>query len=236
MESAMSGFFVLILNNHKLVYLPETADAPSLDTFASTLQTFFRIKHRGFIDATYQERRLAGIATTKRELYGELPLPEVEIVPLASRASIEQFMAHFQKLTQLEFRIRDTNQEFPMRETYQRLREMKHSLGSQNTKLLHSNPQGLNKEEAMEQIHASAAGGNQSVQLAGSAPDGTKLRGDNDHFKIQVPVDDLPADPRERALRMITIYNQEREQGVIVEDAADDSAAKIQRLRERMNE
>ena len=236
MRSAPSAFFVLILNNHKLVYQPETPDAPSLDTFGSTAQIFLRAKHRAFIDETYERLRRDGPRTTKKGLLEQYPVPSVEIMPLASRASIENFVATFETLTELEFRILDTNQEFQMRETYRQLREMKDSIHSRKTKLTHSNPAGLDKGEAIEQIHASAATGNQSVKLAGAAPDGAKLRGDNNSFQVHVHTDDLPQAADARARRLLEIYYHQVQQGTLAADEAAENADRIRELRERSNE
>jgi len=38
MQSAPSAFFILILNNHRLIYFPETAHAPDLSAFKSTVR------------------------------------------------------------------------------------------------------------------------------------------------------------------------------------------------------
>src|ERR1700723_2454744 len=39
-QSSPSAFFLLILNNHRLIYFPETAHAPDLKTFRATLYDF----------------------------------------------------------------------------------------------------------------------------------------------------------------------------------------------------
>jgi hypothetical protein len=144
MASAPSAFFVLIFNNHKSVYLP-------------TMQDFLRGKHREFFNGVYDVLKRSGDPTTKKKFFEDNPPPDVAVVSLASKARIEQFVHTFEKLMQLELRILDTNQELQMEETYRRLREMKHNIGASKTQLIHNNPEGLDKAQAMEQIHASAA-------------------------------------------------------------------------------
>ena len=234
MSSAPSAFFALVLNNHKLVYLPETPYAPPLGTFASTVQYFLRLKHREYVNALYEQARHTEQPKTKTALYEEVPVPHVEVLPLASKASIEQFLGAFDKLTQLEFRILDTNQELQMLETYRQLRIMKGAVHSQNTKLTHGSSTGLDKVEAIEQIHASAATGNQSVQLAGTSLDGTKLRGDNHSFQLRVPCDQVSPVPVERAEQMVRLYQHQVEQGILTADPAEETPDKIEQLRERL--
>ena len=49
MESAPSMFFALDLDNHKLMYLPEVAGAPTAAQFAHTLQDFARKELASYI-------------------------------------------------------------------------------------------------------------------------------------------------------------------------------------------
>jgi len=233
--SAPSAFFALILNNHKLVYLPETSHAPSLGTFGSTVQYFLRVKHREYINALYEQARHGEEPKTKKALYAEIPTPEIEVLPLASRASIEQFLGAFDKLTRLEFRILDTNQELQMLGTYQQLRLMKEAVHAQNTRLTHSSTTGLDKDQAIEQVHASAATGNQAVQMAGTAHDGTKLCGDNNNFQLRVPCDQLSSVPARRAEQMVQLYQRQVEQGILAADQMQDVAEKIKLLHERVH-
>jgi hypothetical protein len=55
LPSAPSSFFALILNNHKLMYMAETDQAPALGAFQATLQHFLSIKYGEYIDARFQE-------------------------------------------------------------------------------------------------------------------------------------------------------------------------------------
>jgi hypothetical protein len=193
-----------------------------------------RLKHREYINALYEQARHTEEPKTKKELYEETPVPRVEVLPLASKSSIEQFLLAFDKLTQLEFRILDTNQELQMLETYRQLRVMKHGLRSEHTKLAHGSSSGLDKDQAIEQIHASAATGNQAVQMAGTAPDGTRLRGDNHNFQLRVPCDQVSPVPAERAEQLVRLYERQVEQGILTEDTAEDTRGKIERLREHV--
>ena len=134
--SAPSAFFVLTLSNHKLVYLHETPSAPPLDAFRTTLESFLKTKHQEFINAEFQRRKRTPEEISKTALREEIPSPKVEVMPLASRESIERFVQSIDKLTHLEFRILDTNREFQMLGPYQRIREDKQRLGAKSSKLV----------------------------------------------------------------------------------------------------
>lgn len=228
--SAPSSFFVLILSNHKLVYLPETPSAPSLETFGSTLENFLKRKHADYITAETKRRRGSPEAITKSALLEEIPAPKVEVMPLASRESIEQFVNSIEKLTHLEFRILDTNREFQMRGPYQQIREDKQRLRAKTGKLVYDNSQGMSKEEAANEIATSAASGNQAVVVGGTAADGTKMSGNNDKLKMRVPVDNLPDDSRRKALRLAEIFQDHAVAGNIALDEPEGGQDKVEEV------
>ncbi len=58
MTSAPSSLSALILNSHKLIFMPETAHAPTLVAFQATLQKFVSYKYKEYIEALYTEMAL----------------------------------------------------------------------------------------------------------------------------------------------------------------------------------
>lgn len=236
MSSAPSAFFVLILNNHKLIYLPEVPYAPPLSSFALTAGAFLRTKRDHFIDALYQRARASANPMTKKELREAYPAPTLEVLPLASADSIDEFIATFDKLTSLEFRILSTNQEVPRHQTFRDLMDMKDAIHAKQTKLVHVNKDGLEKDEVVQQIHASAAAGNQQVKVEGLTPNGTKMSGDNHSFRLRVPIDDLPDEHRARAERMLNVFSDLLAQGMLVEDEHENDPTQIAALRETLND
>jgi hypothetical protein len=230
LPSAPSAFFVLLLSNHKLIYLPETSGAPALDAFGATLQSFLREKHRDYITALYEAARVGEKPVTKSSLLEQIPVPTVEVVPLATRESINDFVSSIEKLTHLEFRILTTNREFQMRGPYQRIRTDAEALGAKSSKLMYDNAEGMSKPEVTNQIELAAATGNQTVVLAGVSEDGTKVRGNNDKFKMQIPAPELPAQPQQKSRRLLDIFRTQAANGNIALDVADDSRERIRAL------
>jgi hypothetical protein len=235
MPSAPTSFFVLILNSHKLLYAPEVEDAPSLGAFGATLQKFLGIQYRAYVDVLYEESKAGADPKTKKRIYHEIPHPNVEILPLASKASIEQFLQAFAKLKHLEFRILDTNAEYQQKETFEQIRAMRKAIDAKVTKLVHDNAAGLDKKDAVEQIHAAAASGNQRVHLSGESTTGDRLRGNNEHFSLSIADEGPPQDDIERAIHMVRTYQDYVLRGIISEDVAADNADKMRRLREKRN-
>lgn len=56
-RSSPSSIFLLILNNHRLIYVKETKDAPPKDAFKSTLLDFLRESHERFINKTFENHK-----------------------------------------------------------------------------------------------------------------------------------------------------------------------------------
>jgi hypothetical protein len=234
--SAPSAFFVFMLSNHKLVYVPETSGAPSLEVFGSTLQNFLRSRHASYIHAEFLRRKDTLTATTKLALLEEVPAPTVEVMPLATRESIEQFVSSIEKLTHLEFRLLDTNREFQMRGPYQKIREDKQALGAKTSKLIYDNPEGMSKDEVTNQIEISASTGNQAVVVAGVSADGTKVRGNNDKFRMLIPATDLPDAPRDKSFRLLERFREHAVNGSISLDLSEDTGNRIRQISTNLSE
>ena len=235
MPSAPSSFFALDLNNHKLAFLPETPHAPPIAAFASTLKAFLRRKHISFVRALYEEAKRAGTPRPLQYFLEQYPHPDLEATPMANKSSISEFLSSFAKLTHLEFRILETNAEFQRQQTFRDLKAMKDELAATTTKLVHDSKVGLNVGAAAEEINASAAAGNQKVVLAGTASDGTELRGSNDSFKLRVSAEDVPDRPAARATHLTREYFKQVEQGRLRPDQSETDTGKIELIRENLS-
>lgn len=231
LQSSPSSFFALILNNHKLMYVPETHQAPGLGHFRATLQVFLGIKYREYINARFQTLRSSEDAKSKKQLYQEIPHPVVEVVPLASKESIQDFLRTFEKIKYLGFKVLPTNQEWQMGPTLEAIRQMRKSLKARDTKLVHRNPAGLDKENVAEQITEAAATGNSEVELKGTTPEGDTVTGNNRDFSLKVSAEGLPEREIDRAVRLVGLYKDYLERGTISEDVAEDTDDKIRRVR-----
>lgn len=209
-ESAPSAFFVLILNTHKLLYLPETSQPPSLSEFRSTCLNFFRIKRERYIDALYDQ----GYGT-KKNLRKENPKPDLKVVPLSSRSSIENFVSQYSKLQELNIRVLRTNDEIDGKDMWRRIRERTGSMNSEKTELTFRSRVGLNNDEAVTEINDAAATGNSLVKLVGEGSGGIKLRGNNNEFRIKTPITNAPKDLAEKAKYLMNVFDEMVERGDI---------------------
>jgi len=192
MESAPSAFFVLILNDHKLIYMPETKGAPSIEAFRSTVQKFASNTHKIFADQQYQDVKHLDSQTTRNSILELFPKPTIEVIPLSSEASLDSFIKKFNVLSEIRVRLIDPNGELDNEELFDDLQRSKDNLGAKTTEVTHRNPKGMSKNNAVKQLKVAAQRGNTEITVGGKDLQGDKLSGNNDHFKLSVSVKDIP--------------------------------------------
>ncbi len=231
MASAPSAFFALDLDNHKLIYLPETSGAPNAKQFALTLESFARKELASYIRALSNESKLTDSPKSIMELMVEYPTPTVEATPLAGDSNIDLFVERFSKIVRVGFQLNNTNAEFNRAEDFRRIREMKDDVLAARTTLVHENKAGLRKEAVAGEVKAAAAGGNQKITLKGQGEDGAELSGSNEDIKLEVAFSDPPEDRWERAKEMVKSFFAQVTAGRLRPDAGTPNVAKLAELR-----
>lgn len=119
-QSAPSSVFLLILNNHKLLFLRETQQAPGLVSFETTIKYFIQQKHNEFVESLYQANQEASVS--RRSLLEQYPRPTIEIVALASGATLEEFIGRFNILENIKIKLLATNNEIDNNEFFDGIR------------------------------------------------------------------------------------------------------------------
>jgi len=231
MPSAPSAFFALDLDNHKLIYLPETPGAPNAKQFALTLEMFARRQLASYIRSLSNESKQTDSPKSITELMIDYPEPDVEVTPLAGDSNIDLFVERFSKIVRVGFQLNDTNAEFNRAEDFRRIREMKDDVLAVRTTLVHENKDGLKKEAVAGEVKAAAAGGNQKITLKGQGEDGTELNGSNDDLKLEVAFPNPPESRYAKALEMVRIYFAQVTAGRLRPDVGKPNVAKLAELR-----
>jgi hypothetical protein len=194
MRSAPSAFFVLILNNHRMIYFPETPHAPDLRAFEATAAYFLKMRHQEYIGELYELARASTQKVTKKALVQTHPSPTLKVIPLTGADSIEEFVRRYETLKQIDFRLVKPNDDIDAGEIFSQIRELSKSLNADRTKITTANSdEGLDIEAAIETIGEATAGGNQDVTLNGLDLEGNNLSGNNESFQIYAPIPDVPA-------------------------------------------
>lgn len=231
MQSSPSSIFLLILNSHRLVYVKEMTGAPDKLAFRSTLLSFLKeersrvIKEKSKeVDEKYKNREKR--KSEKDKIQEKYQLPTLQLIPLASQSSVEEFVERYETLKRIKITYRETNDENPMGKFFSQLRKDKEALGGDSASVVHVAKEGLDKEAAVERITAAAAEGINGVTLSGVDEGGDTLVGNNENFQIKKPIDDLDGDPAVAAEKMYDSFSELVRDGVI---NLDRQAAKVTR-------
>ncbi|MFD3299236.1 hypothetical protein [Aquipseudomonas alcaligenes] len=215
LKSSPSSVFVLILDVHRLLYVKETKFAPSLENFKSTVESFLKIKHKKFVDDTYEQRRAEGEKVTKKSILAENFPPSLEIIPLTSAKGIEEFIRQYDVLRSVTYVFSDRNDEQDNEAFFDAVQKQKDSVGSQKTQVVHKNTDGLNKDSVIEEVQAATAQGTQHVKLAGVDDAGNKLLGDNENFQLRQKIAFATKLPSKMAAKLLATFNDLVGEGLV---------------------
>jgi hypothetical protein len=230
MRSAPSAFFVLILNNHRLIYFPETPHAPDLNAFKATAQNFLRKQHKEFVEGLYASTREDEQPPSKKSLYEANPAPHLEVIHLAGRSDIAHFLKRFETLKKINFRVVKPNDDINAGEILGQVRELSDALKSTNTKVTASSSEGLDIEAAIEAVTEASASGNQDVSVSGVDTNGNDLSGNNEKFKISAEIDNIPPTKKGLIGRLIGKFTQLSNAGSINAPSANQQSPEINNL------
>ena len=234
LRSSPSVYFVLILNNHRLIYFPETPYAPEFKSFEATCSLFLRTAHRQYVDGLYRERRENDEGVTKKSLYEAHPLPTLDVIPLAGRDDIEQFMRRYEVLKRIDFRLVRPNDDIDAGEILSQVRKFGQELNSATIGVSMANRGGLDMETAVEAVASATKGGNQEVKLNGVDKDGNRLSGNNQKFQINAPLPDAPPEDATLRRRLYRMYRRMVDSGEIGAGERDGRREKMRDLERRV--
>ncbi len=191
LRSSPSALFLLLLNNHRLIYVKETRDAPPKDTFRTTLHYFLMERHKSFLRKAFEDYKLRRKREPETPVMRKIdflelfPPPSLKLIPLTSEDSIQEFINKYELLRSIEISISDRNSEIDNDSFFEELNRRKELLGSKKSAVKHSSRNGLDKEIAKNEVREATSQGNQVVNLDGYDTEGNKLQGNNEKFQLR---------------------------------------------------
>jgi len=181
MPTARSSIFVLVLDNHQLLLAPETPEAPMDVSFRSTIQKFLIIKYFEYIRFVAEQNR-----RTKVSLRRELPRPILRISPIANRDGIIDYISRFEKITEVQMLVNDTNNTTHHDDFYEKLYEKKKRTGSSIALAQYVNPDGLKKDEMIKEIELVTEDANTDILFKGTNFNGESVFGRNNDIRARL--------------------------------------------------
>lgn len=197
LASAPSSMFVLLLENHKLIYTKEVSGAPGLSAFRTTIELLLRLQRSQYVNELYLANKAARESNskitriTKKSLFESIPAPTVEIIPLAGSKNLEEFVSQFKLLKEVSIKVVRPNAEINNDGLFNTVETARAQVNADATSLVHRNPDGLNKTQSIKQI-APAMDGNAIITLRGIGVNDAKLAGSNDEISVREPIDISP--------------------------------------------
>ncbi|MBK7022379.1 MAG: hypothetical protein IPH41_02350 [Sulfuritalea sp.] len=234
MPSAPSALFALVLDTHKLLYLPETRQAPSLTTFRATAARFIKDAHLEFARRRATEIKAGGVKTNRAKVLKEYPLPTVEVVPLSSDTSLKQFLDQFKTLHQVRIDLIKPNDEIDSAGLLKKMREAGNALGATDSALIYRTSgaeKSLSHAKALKGLKPIVSEGNAKVTLSGKDRHGDTLTGNNESFKMGIPIADVSTNPREAARDLYDAFREKVNDGLLkVQAVGQNVHEKIKKL------
>jgi hypothetical protein len=233
LKTSPSAIFMLILNNHRLMYFKETSYAPNILSFKATIINFLKLKYHEFVDRLHEE---SGVS--KSQLYREYEPPNLEIVPLLHTESIGDFVRQYEKLRTVEIQLLSTNNELDNNGFFEQARQAKDEVQSSITTITHNNGKnGLLKGAVISQLESALRIGNSKVKLKGKDAQGNKLEGNNESLKIKADLAEVPQTIRGIAFRSFNTFQDFLDRGIIhIGQAREDLTEKIREIHRRRNQ
>lgn len=192
LSSAPTSKFLLILNNHRLVYMKEVPGAPTMAQFRTTAETFLKKKNMAFINHLHAQALAIANATgkkrskpTKAELCEMYPMPIVTLNPLPCSDEIGVFIDRFATLNDIEVIFTKRNSENDNDGLFVDIQDVQGKVGSERSTLKHHSSEGLNIEAAKRHVRSAAKQGNQFIKLTGKNAGGDILKGNNEDFQLK---------------------------------------------------
>lgn len=228
LQSSPDALFVLILNNHRLLYLKETSFAPNITSFQATVKEFLFRQYHILL------RRLEGEYDSLEDLEREYPPPDLRIIPLSNTSNLREFINKYQILKSVEVRLYPRNSNLDNDPFFDIMAQKRRAIHSSVTVFRHENRgDGLDKEESIEQLEEVSSQANHRIKMQGEDVNGNKLVGTNEDIKIEVPVEYIPTNTIEAAHHLKTVYTNLIQNGVVASDRIIDNVTnKIKQIRD----
>lgn len=216
LPTAPSSIFALLHNSHRLLYVREQSDSPSIAQFSGTSRVFIRRMHLNYINDEHatSKQQPGDRRITKKSLLTDIPIPDIEVVPIFSTESLATFVNRYKELQVMRIAIAETNNEVDNTEFFRQLRESKKETNSHKSVVEHRNPKGLKKSAVIDQLKP-AAQGNALIKLRGVDGSGDKLIGNNENFNVRVPIAKTAANPIAVAKSLFAEFNKLVRKGVV---------------------
>ncbi|WP_368529600.1 hypothetical protein [Enterobacter cloacae] len=203
LDTAPSSFFLLILNNHRLIFCKEVSGAPTIENFQSTSQYCLMESWTEYINNQFEENKSSRKKNpkikrlTKKSLKNDCPSPKLRITTLTDKETLEEFIDSFEEINRLSIKLLPTNKEEIDNDDFfwQTFGDKSSGIDSENTRVIFSNPtDGLNQAKVFSELESATSLANSNFSVKGYDENGDIRQGNNNDFSLLVELSDLSKD------------------------------------------
>lgn len=193
LESAPSSSFLLVLNNHRIIFTKDVPSAPSLKNLETVSKSFLTKRYNEYINEIHKKQKKN---TPKKIIEIENPKPELRITPLTDNESLNNFVLRFERINNVTIKLLTTNsEEIDNDDFWNALDKSKIDMKSVSVKVEYTNTDtGLNKKEVLSQTESASSMGNSEIRMKGIDYEGDSIIGNNDDFSLTVDIKSQTAD------------------------------------------
>lgn len=189
MDSAPSAYVLLVLNNHRLVYLPKTKNAPGLTRLEATCKVLIERQRKRVIAKQLEEAKPAQgyKGKVRQQLEAKLPPVTLHIVPLTSAEEVHKAISHFGLIRTLTITLVASNNDLDYDDFFKQWRKGNEALGASKSTLTHQAPPGksLLKPATEKEVKAAGQQGQALVKVSGTDADGEQLIHTNESVRLR---------------------------------------------------
>lgn len=217
LESAPTSFFVFFVADHRVAFIPETKFAPTLGNLESTVRKFVQNEFNAWAKDVYKEVKAKDPAYRWQDFYEQHASPNVALVPLTARESIEAFVERFSKIDSLTVYVVKRNQDFDGGALFEALLNKSEEIGASSARFVvnGSKDDGLNLGKTAEFVSETTEGGYERVALRGVDQNGDVLKGTNEDFQLTAELDTSDMSQSEIIEQIFNAYVANKAAGVI---------------------
>jgi hypothetical protein len=220
LQNSPSSIFALSLVDHRLFFIKEHKDSPTVDNFKATTEYFIKKARKELIDKTFKESKVYNSnKITKRALEEKYPSPDLNIISLSSGEELDGFIATFKSVDNLTLNLVKPNDEGDCNDFFKSWRDTStKKLQTPNSKLVFSkHNKTLPHSEVANLAKEAIEDGNIIINIKGKDLNKDTINGTPDDFKLTVPIDDDIDSPKFIILKMYTKFWELVSNGLISE-------------------
>lgn len=207
LDTAPSSLFLLILNNHRLLYCREMSGAPTLENFCATSSYCLRQAYKDF--AKNQSDVAPELISLGENIDSTLctPPPSLRLTPLLHEEELESFVNRFSVIKKLSIKLLKTNEEIYMDDFWRDLNLKRSDMFSESAKVeFAGTSEGMDAASVMQEAAAAGEYANSEIKIYGFDSEGDKLIGDNTDFSLKAAIDSLSRDIEGAAIQMFNRF------------------------------